>query len=75
MFNIHNEREEILIIYLYEECRLCSLTLDFDRVLNEINGILSSLYMLDIIKEPIIIENYYGVIELKESIKEYLRKR
>ena len=75
MFNIHNEREKILIKYLYEECTLCSFTLDFDKEINKINGILSSLYMLDIIEEPIIIENYYGVIELKESIKEHLRKR
>ena len=74
MFNIHNDREKILIAYLYEECRLCSTTLDFDGEINIINGILSSLYMLDIIEEPIIIKNYYGVIELKESIEKYTFK-
>ena len=71
MFNIHNDREKILIKYLHEECTLCSFIFDFDEEINKINGILSSLYMLDIIEEPIIIKNYYGVIELKESIEKY----
>ena len=74
MFNIHNDREKILIRYLYEECALCSFILVFDEEINKINGILSSLYMLDIIEEPIIIKNYYGVIELKESIEKYTFK-
>ena len=74
MFNIHNDREETLIVYLYEECNLCSFALDFEGEINRINGIISSLYMLDIIEEPMIIENYYGVIELKESIKKYAFK-
>ena len=74
MFNIHNDREKILIAYLYEECSLCSTTLDFEGEINIINGILSSLYMLDIIEEPIIIKNYYGIIDLKESIKKYTFK-
>ena len=74
MFNIHNDREKILIAYLYEECSLCSITLDFEGEINIINGILSSLYMLDIIEEPIIIKNYYGVIDLKESIEKYTFK-
>ena len=74
MFNIHNDREKILIAYLYEECSFCSITLDFEGELNIINGILSSLYMLDIIEEPIIIKNYYGIIDLKESIEKYTFK-
>ena len=74
MFNIHNDREKILIAYLYEECSLCSITLDFEGEINIINGILFSLYMLDIIEEPIIIKNYYGIIELKESIEKYTFK-
>ena len=74
MFNIHNDREKILIAYLYEECSLCSITLDFEGEINIINGIISSLYMLDIIEEPIIIKNYYGVIDLKESIEKYTFK-
>ena len=74
MFNIHNDREETLIAYLYEECKLCSFTLDFEGEINRINGIISSLYMLDIIEEPMIIENYYGVIELKETIEKYAFK-
>ena len=74
MFNIDNDREKILIAYLYEECSLCSITLDFEGEINIINGILSSLYILDIIEEPIIIKNYYGVIDLKESIEKYTFK-
>ena len=75
MFNIHNDREKILIAYLYEECSLCSITLDFEGEINIINGILSSLYMLDIIDEPIIIKNYFEANKLKKSIEEYLIKR
>lgn len=67
MFNIHNDREKVLIKYLYEECALCSVI--FNEKINKINGILSSLYMLDIIEVPIIIKNYYDIIELKESIE------
>ena len=74
MFNIHNDREETLIAYLYEECIVCSVTLDFEGEINRINGIISSLYMLDIIEESMIIENYYGVIEIKESIEKYILK-
>ena len=74
MLKIHNDREKILIKYLHEECTLCSFTLDFEREINKINGILGSLYMLDIIDEPIIIKNYYGVIELKETIEKYTFK-
>ena len=73
MLNIHNDREETLIAYLYEECRLCSSTLDFEGEINRINGIISSLYMLDIIEEPLIISNYYEVLELMESIRIYFR--
>ena len=69
MFKIHNDREKILIKYLYEECVLCSVIFDFNEEINKINGILSSLYMLDIIEEPIIIKNYFGVIELKSLLK------
>lgn len=69
MFKIHNDREKILIKYLYEECVLSSVIFNFNEEINKINGILSSLYMLDIIEEPIIIKNYFDVIELKESLK------
>ena len=74
MFNIHNDREKLLIKYLHEECTLCAFTFDFNKEINKINGILFSLYMLDIIDEPIIIENYYTVIELKETIEKYTFK-
>ena len=74
MFTIHNDREKILIKYLYEECVLCSVIFDFNVEINKINGILSSLYMLNIIEEAIIIKNYFGVIELKESIKNIKEK-
>ena len=74
MFNIHNDRELILLTFLYEETRSC-LFFNYENIIGEINGIISSLYMLDIIDEPIIIKNYFEVIELKKSIEEYLLKR
>lgn len=74
MFNIHDDRELVLLKFLYEECTLYSFLLD-DNIIGKINGIVSSLYMLDIIDEPIIINNYYEANELKKSIEEYLLKR
>ena len=43
-----------------------------DNIIGKINGIISSLYMLDIIDEPMIINNYYEANELKKSIDKYL---
>ena len=43
-----------------------------DNIIGKINGIVSSLFMLDIIDEPIIINNYYEANELKKSIEKYL---
>ena len=74
MFNIHNDREVVLLIFLHEECTLCSFLSD-DNIIDKINGIISSLFMLDIIEEPIIINNYFEANELKNSIEEYLLKR
>ena len=74
MFNIHNDRELVLLKFLYEECELYSFLLD-DNIIGKINGIVSSLYMLDIIDEPIIINNYFEANKLKKSIEEYLLKR
>ena len=74
MFNIHDDRELVLLKFLNEECRLCSFLID-DNIIGKINGIISSLFMLDIIDEPIIINNYYEANELKKSIEDYLLKR
>ena len=74
MFNIHDDRELVLLKFLYEECELYSFLLD-DNIIGKINGIVSSLYMLDIIDEPIIINNYFEANKLKKSIQEYLIKR
>ena len=74
MFNIHNERELVLLKFLHEECTLCSFLSD-DNIIGKINGIVSSLFMLDIIEEPIIIKNYFEANELKKLIEEYLLKR
>ena len=74
MFNIHNDREVVLLKFLHEECTLC-LFLSDDNIIGKINGIISSLFMLDIIEEPIIINNYFEAIELKKSIEDYLLKR
>ena len=40
-----------------------------DNIIGKINGIVSSLYMLDIIN------NYFEANKLKKSIEEYLLKR
>ena len=74
MFNIHNDREEVLLKFLHEECTLYSFLTD-DNIIGKINGIISSLFMLDIIDEPIIINNYFEANKLKNSIEEYLLKR
>ena len=74
MFNIHNDREVVLLKFLHEECTLCSFLSD-DNIIGKINGIVSSLYMLDIIDEPIIINNYFEANKIKKSIEDYLLKR
>ena len=74
MFNIHNDREVVLLKFLHEECTLYSFLSD-DNIIGKINGIISSLFMLDIIEEPIIINNYFEANKLKNSIEEYLIKR
>ena len=74
MFNIHNDRELVLLKVLNEECMLCSLLSD-DNIIGKINGIVNSLFMLDIIEEPIMIKNYFEANELKKLIEEYLSKR
>ena len=74
MFKIHNDRELVLLKFLHEECALWSFLPD-DNIIGKINGILGSLYMLDIIDEPITIIFYFEVDDLKNSIEEYLAKR
>ena len=71
MFNIHNDREVVLLKFLHEECTLYSFLSD-DNIIGKINGIISSLFMLDIIDEPIIINNYFEANKLKKSIDKYL---
>ena len=75
MFNIHDDRELVLLKFLHEECALCSFLQDENNMISKINGILSSLYMLDIIDEPILIINFFEANDLKKSIEEYLLKR
>ena len=74
MFNIHDDRELVLLKFLYEECELYTFLSD-DNIIGKINGIVSSLYMLDIIDGPIVINNYFEANKLKNSIEEYLSKR
>ena len=74
MFNIHNDREVVLLKFLHEECMLCSFLSD-DNIIGKINGIVSSLFMLDIIEEPMLIKDYFEASELKKLIEEYLSKR
>ena len=68
MFNIHNDREVVLLKFLHEECTLYSFLSD-DNIIGKINGIISSLFMLDIIDEPIIINNYFEANKLKTLLK------
>ena len=68
MFNIHNDREVVLLKFLHEECTLYSFLSD-DNIIGKINGIISSLFMLDIIDEPIIINNYFEANKLKSLLK------
>ena len=70
-FYISNDKELVLLKFLYEECELYTFLSD-DNIIGKINGIVSSLYMLDIIDEPMIINNYYEANELKKSIDKYL---
>ena len=67
-FYISNDKELVLLKFLYEECELYSFLSD-DNIIGKINGIVSSLYMLDIIDEPIIITNYFGANKLKSLLK------
>ena len=73
-FHVNNDRELVLLKFLHEECTLCSFLSD-DNIISKINGIISSLFMLDIIEEPIIINNYFEANKLKNSIEDYLLKR
>ena len=67
MFNIHNDRELALLKYLYEECTLY-LKSNYSYLIGKINGLVCSLYMLDIIEEPLTVSNNLDVIGLKELV-------
>ena len=71
-FYTNNEREIILLKCLYNECALC-IQSKSERLIDRINGMTCSLYMLDIIEKPLIISEYYEVIELMESIRIYFK--
>ena len=73
-FHVNNDRELVLLKFLHEECTLYTFLSD-DNIIGKINGIISSLFMLDIIEEPIIINNYFEANKLKNSIEDYLLKR
>ena len=67
MFNIHNDRELVLLKYLHEECTLY-LKSNYSYLIGKINGLVCSLYMLDIIEEPLTVSNNLDVIGLKELV-------
>ena len=67
-------REVVLLKFLHEECTLSSFLSD-DNIIGKINGIVSSLFMLDIIEEPMMIKNYFEAKELKKHIEECLLMR
>lgn len=67
MINIHNDRELKLLKCLHNECTLYIQT-DCARLIEKINGLLCSLYMIDIIETPLVISNYLDIIKLKELV-------
>ena len=66
-FRIHNKREVILLSAIEGECRLVKHSLDSYRI-DKINGMTSSLFMLDILLEPLPIICLDDVIELRKII-------
>ena len=66
-FGIHNKREVILLKAIEEECRLVRDSLDNYRI-DKINGMTSSLFMLDMLLEPLPIICLDDVIELRKVI-------
>ena len=67
MFNIHNDRELTLLKCLHNECTLY-IQSNCDRLIEKINGLTCSLYMLDIIENPLLVSNYLDIIGLKELV-------
>ena len=72
MFNVHNENEDILLKCIFNECALY-IQSKSERIIDRLNGMTCSLYMLDIIEKPLIISDYYDVLELMESIRIYFK--
>ena len=67
MVKIHNDRELTLLKCIYNECTLY-IQSNSDRLIEKINGLTCSLYMLDIIENPLYISNYLDIIDLKELV-------
>ena len=66
-FGIHNKREVFLLKAIEEECRLVKDSLDNYRI-DKINGMTSSLFMLDMLYKPLPIICLDDVIELRKVI-------
>ena len=66
-FRIHNKRELTLLSAIERECRLVKDSLDNFRI-NKINGMTSSLFMLDMLLEPLPIICLDDIIELRKII-------
>ena len=66
-FGIHNKREVVLLKAIESECRLVKDSLDNYRI-NKINGMTNSLFMLDMMLEPLPITCLDDVIELRKII-------
>ena len=67
-FRIHNKREVILLNAIESECRLVKDSMDNYRI-DKINGMTSSLFMLDMLLEPLPIICLDDVIELRKIIR------
>ena len=66
-FSIHNKREVTLLSAIEGECRLVKDSLDSYRI-DKINGMTSSLFMLDMLLEPLPIICLDDIIELRKII-------
>ena len=66
-FGIHNKREVILLKAIEQECRLVKDSLDNYRI-DKINGMTSSLFMLDMLLKPLPIICLDDIIELRKVI-------
>ena len=72
-FSVSNVRESELLDNIFYECKFC-LENECKFYIDKINGLTSALYILDIIKSPMIIANYSDVYELMNLINDFFHE-